>query len=261
MHLDTNRFFILSGLLSFSFFALILAVIGWQVLVAQKPESFALIQSDAITISLLPSLSNQPESISEPLVPLSDFQPSVEKTPQKTSQKTPEKMPQKNVVKSEQVAVSDLFSTIKTNNPPKKSKEDKKQLSLLNALEEKVLTSKRDSKLFEKAKSLDLAKAGVKVVAAAGSSGPVVNEYNGKIQGIVYSHFHPSSGTEGFSARVRITLSPDGKLLSYRVISYSGSSVFNAEVDWLKERLAHVSLPSHPNGDEAVFEIILTAKE
>ncbi len=257
MHLDHSRFFILSGLLSFSFFALILAVIGWQVLVAQKPDSFASIQSDVITISLLPSLSNSPESISEPLVPLSDPHPSVEKTPQKIS----EKSPQKNVVKSEEVAVSDLFSTVKTNNPPQKIKEDKKQLSELNALEEKVLTSKRDTKLFEKAKALDLAKAGVKVVAAAGSSGPVVNEYNAKIQGIVYSHFHPSSGTEGFSARVRIALSPDGKLLSYRVISYSGSSVFNAEVDWLKERLVHVSLPVHPNGDEAVFEIILTAKE
>lgn len=257
MHLDHNRFFILSGLLSFSFFALILAIIGWQVLVVQKPESFALIQSDAISISLVPSVSNSQESISEPLVPQSDSHPSVEKMPQKT----PEKSPQKNEVKSKEVAVSDLFSTVKTNNPPQKIKEDKKQLSELNALEEKVLASKRDSKLFEKAKSLDLAKAGVKVVAAAGSSGPVVNEYNGKIQGIVYAHFHPSSGTEGFSARVRIVLSPDGKLLSYRVISYSGSSAFNAEVDWLKERLAHVSLPSHPNGDEAVFEIILTAKE
>ena len=257
MHLDHNRFFILSGLLSFSFFALILAVIGWEVLVAQKPEPFALIQSDVITISLLPSLSNSQESISEPLVPLSDSPPSVEKTPQKT----PEKSPQKNVVKPKEVAVSDLFSTVKTNNPPQKIKEEKKELSELNALEEKVLTSKRDTKLFEKAKALDLAKAGVKVIAAAGSSGPVVNEYNAKIQGIVYSHFHPSSGTEGFSARVRIALSPDGKLLSYRVISYSGSSVFNAEVDWLKERLVHVSLPTHPNGDEAVFEIILTAKE
>jgi hypothetical protein len=56
-------------------------------------------------------------------------------------------------------------------------------------------------------------------------------------------------------------LSPDGRLLSYRVISYSGNPVFNAEVDWLKERLRQVGLPRHPQGQEAVFEIILTAKE
>ena len=51
-------------------------------------------------------------------------------------------------------------------------------------------------------------------------------------------------GTEGFSARVRIVLAPDGKLVSYRVISSSGSAVFNAEVEWLKERLRQVALPS-----------------
>ena len=256
MHLDTNRFFIVSGLLSFSLFALILAVIGWQFLVAQKPNAFALTKSDVISISLVPSLSNVPESISkpqepvvEPLMSQSDSESAVEKTPQKTEPKV------------EEVAISDLFSTVKSNNSPQKIKEDRKQLSELNALEEKVLTSKRDSKLFEKAKTLDLAKAGVKVVAAAESSGPVVNEYNAKIQGIIYTHFHPASGTEGFSARVRIVLSSDGKLASFRVISYSRSAVFNAEVDWLKERLNQVAFPSYPNGNEAIFEIILTAKE
>ncbi len=45
------------------------------------------------------------------------------------------------------------------------------------------------------------------------------------------------------------------------MISYSGSAVFNAEVDWLKERLRQVPLPSNPNGGEATFEIILTAKD
>lgn len=249
MHLDTNRFFIVSGLLSFSLFALILAVIGWQFLVEQKPNAFALTKSDVISISLVPSLSKAQESISEPLMSQSDSKSAVEKTPQKTEPKV------------EEVAISDLFSTVKPSNSPQKIKEDRKQLSELNALEEKVLTSKRDSKLFEKAKTLDLAKAGVKVVAAAESSGPVVNEYNAKIQGIIYTHFHPASGTEGFTARVRIVLSSDGKLASFRVISYSRSAVFNAEVDWLKERLNQVAFPSYPNGNEAIFEIILTAKE
>jgi len=256
MHLDTNRFFIVSGLLSFSLFALILAAIGWQFLAVEKPNAFALTKSDIISVSLVPSLSNiqesirEPqESIAEPLVSQPDSEAAVEKTPPKTEPKV------------EEVAISDLFSTVKTNTTPPKIKEDRKQLSELNALEEKVLTSKRDSKLFEKAKTLDLAKAGVKVVAAGKSSGPVVNEYNAKIQGIIYSNFHPASGTEGFSARVRIVLSTDGRLASFRVISYSGSTVFNAEVDWLKERLNQVSFPSYPNGNEAIFEIILTAKE
>ena len=121
------------------------------------------------------------------------------------------------------------------------------------------MTSKRDSKLFEKVKTLELAKSGVKMVSS--STGPAVNEYNAKIQGIIYANFHPASGTEGFAARVRISLSPEGKLLAYHVISYSGNTVFNAEVDWLKERLRQVGLPQHPQGESEVFEIILTARE
>jgi membrane protein involved in colicin uptake len=172
-----------------------------------------------------------------------------------------EKIVQKPVEKSVEPAISDLFSTVKTNKPVAKVKDDGKRLVELNALEEKLLSTKRDSKLFEKAKTLELAKTGVKLSAVSGSSGPMVNEYKGKIQGIIYANFHPQAGTEGFSARVRITLSSDGKLVAYRVIGYSGSSVFNAEVDWLKERLGHIVLPSNPTGDDAVFEIILTAKD
>lgn len=256
MHLDHNRFFILSGILSFSFFLVILAIIGWQFLVAEKPLSFAMAKSDVVSISLVPSLSKPQESIIEPQEPVSE--PLVSHLDSKSAV---EKMPQKTEPKVEEVEISDLFSTVKANNPPQKMKEDRKQLSELNVLEEKIATSKRDSQLFEKAKTLDLAKVGKKAVAAAGSTGPLVDEYKAKVQGIIYAHFHPGSGTEGFSARVRIVLTSNGKLTSFRVISYSRSSVFNAEVDWLKERLNQVSFPKYPNGDEAIFEIILTAKE
>jgi len=273
MNLDRDRFFIVSGFISLSFFALIVAIIGWQTLIVSKPEIFAMTQSETISVSLVSSLEKSKEPIPEPLVSPPVVKPAVEEVTEKIPEVTPpekvipktadksiEKPIEKSEEKSEEVAISDLFSTVKPNKPVSKPKEDGKRLAQLNALEEKVLSTKRDSKLFEKAKTLELAKTGVKLSSVSGSSGPLVNEYKGKIQGIIYANFHPPGGTEGFSARVRITLSADGKLLSYRVISYSRSALFNAEVDWLKERLGHVALPVNPNGDEAVFEIILTAK-
>jgi len=246
MPADNNRLFIFSGIASFLLFSMVLFIIAWQARLV-KPLSFASVKSDVISISLDPQISadtKSQEQTSEEKLPI---EPVVEKNlkPKEEKKSPPE--------------ITDLFSSIKVIHSPKESKQNAKELSELSALEEKVLSTKRSSQLFEKAKNLDLVKPGVKMVAA--SSGPEVDKYKAKIQGIIYAHFHPPSGTEGFSARVRIELSPDGKLTSFRVISYSGSRIFNAEVDWLKERLRQAELPQNPDGIEATFEIILTAKD
>ncbi len=246
MPVDNNRLFVFSGVASFFLFSIVIFIIVWQTSVMVKPISYASLQSDVISISLDSSVvDSKPQN-----------QPSKEALP---TQPVIEKASKAKEEKKVQPEITDLFSSVKVTHPPKESKSSAKELSELNALEEKVLSTKRSSQLFEKVKSLDLAKVGVKVVSA--SSGPMVNEYYAKVQGIIYSNFHPASGTEGFSARVRIVLTSDGKLESYRVVSASGSAVFNAEVDWLKERLRQVALPKNPTGDEAIFEIILTAKD
>lgn len=213
-----------------------------------KPEAFAMTKSDIISISL----EDTPAAVSKMTSP---SVPAVQSPVKEMEKEATELTPIKEIVP----AIDDLFATVKTTKSNSKPMDNAKQLSELNALEEKVLSTKRNTKLFDKVKTFELAKSGVKMVSS--STGPAVNEYNAKIQGIIYANFHPANGTEGFAARVRITLSPDGKLLAYRVISYSGNAVFNAEVDWLKERLRQVGLPQHPQGEEAVFEIILTAKE
>ena len=248
MNLHYQRYFLLSGIITFFLIALILSFFVSDLLHHSKPDAFAMKKSDVISISL----DDAPAPISEvisPSVPLEQqLLKEVEKVPAVPS-------PVKEIVP----AIDDLFATVKTAKSKPKPIDNTKQISELNALEEKILTTKRDTKLFDKVKTLELAKSGVKMVSS--STGPEVNEYNAKIQGIIYANFHPASGTEGFVARVRISLSPDGRLLSYRVVSYSGNAVFNAEVDWLKERLRQVGLPQHPQGEKAVFEIILTAKE
>jgi protein TonB len=251
MYRDQNRLLVLSGIFSFLFFTLILVLIGWQVSISANPLAFAAIQSDVISVSLVtsPSKIEKSEPVHEP------------EAQQEESDLKQE--PEKEITKAESKPavpeITDLFSNVKIKTIPQKSQQNSEKLSELNALEQKVLSSKRESKLLEKAKGLDLAKSTVRVVAS--STGPIVNEYYAKVQGIIYANFHPVSGTEGFSARVRIVLSSDGKLESYRVLNSSGNSVFNSEVDWLKERLRQVSLPHNPNGGEATFEIILTAKD
>lgn len=252
MNLHYQRFFLQSGLITFFILGLIFSFFLSGLLNTTRPEAFAMTKSDVISISLddNPSaVAAKPSENSVPSTPAAASEPTTaEMTPTLESE-----------VKQAVPEINDLFATVKVSKNKSKPVENTKQLFEMNALEEKVLATHRDSKLFDKAKTLELAKSGVKMMAT--SSGPAVNEYNAKIQGIIYSNFHPASGTEGFAARVRITLSPEGRLLAYRVISYSGSAVFNAEVDWLKERLRQVALPSHPQGEEAVFEIILTAKE
>lgn len=248
MNLHYQRYFLQSGMITFFLMGLMCLFFVSSVLHSSKPDAFAMIKSDVISVSLEDTVTHVSE-----VTPSSE---SVIQEPLKQETKAPAVT---NAVKEMVPAIDDLFSTVKATKRKPKPTDNSNQMLELSALEEKILTTKRDTKLFDKVKTLELAKSGVKMVSS--STGPVVNEYNAKLQGIIYANFHPASGTEGFAARVRISLSPDGKLLAYRVISYSGNAVFNAEVDWLKERLRQVGLPQHPQGEEAVFEIILTAKE
>ncbi len=124
------------------------------------------------------------------------------------------------------------------------------------------MLERRDTPRFlDKVNKLTLAKPSVKMVSQGGSTGPLVNEYHAKIQALVHTYFRPPSGSAGEAARVRMNISASGKLMMYRIISYSGNGSFNNEVDWLKDRLSSVRFPEHPDGKDAVLEFILTAKE
>lgn len=224
-------------------------------IISPKVEQFAMIQSDVINISIalsetkateesvpMPQVESQPESVSEP-APKQE----IEKVSPLKAERVPE--------------ISDLFAQVKPQKTPKKPLEDKKQNEQLNALEKELLTHKESSRFADKVSKVELAKPSVKMVVQGGSTGPIVNEYHAKIQGLVYTNFHPPSGSAGEVARVRMSISASGKLMGYKVISYGGNGTFNNEVDWLKDRLNTIRFPAHPEGKDAVLEFILTAKE
>jgi outer membrane biosynthesis protein TonB len=277
MWVDNKPLFFLSGIASFGLFFILLVVILWQASLIVPPIMYATSKSNFIAISLEASslsdkakVSIQPKKLQEKpkekpqekvvvqerVTPKeAKLQPTKEITPLKSLPKST------NVkVKTAQPEINDLFSSVKTVHPSKPTQKKSSELAALNALEKEVLSSKRSSQLFEKAKSFQLAKSNVKFINK-GSGGPMVNEYYAKVQKVIYAHFHPVSGTQGFKADVLMVLTSEGKLTSFRVVNSSGNSLFDAELELLNERLKHVVLPKNPTGESATFEIILSAKE
>ena len=254
MTYERDRYFFYGGIFSLSFFSFLLLLILWKSSVEEKTVLFATNLGEVISVSL----SDAPVVMDS--VAVADSQPQVDEPHESVSPKELFISETKREEKEEPVELGDLFSTVKPTKTVTKKQDNSAQLKEITELENKILSSKRDSKLFDKVNKLDFAKPSVQMVAS-GSTGPEVNAYNAKIQGVVLANFHPVMGSEGFKARIHIALSKEGKLESYKVVSYSNNRVFNSEVDWLKERLRQVDLPPHPLGQDAEFEIMLSAKD
>lgn len=245
MDRNQERYFYLSGLISISLFISVLLIAGYSLILSPKIEQFAMIKSEIVNVSIAISESKaeSKDSTETPTLPSE-----TEQTQKEESMVEPEKVPE----------ISELFSDIK---PQSKPQDDSKRQEQLNKIENELLKRKDTLRISDKVSKVDIPKSSVKMVAQGGSTGPLVNEYHAKIQGLVYTYFHPPTGTAGEVARVRMTINASGKLIGYKVIRYSGNGTFNTEVDWLKERLNTIRFPEHPDGKDAVLEFILTAKE
>jgi protein TonB len=246
MSFNQDRYFFLSGLISITLFLVLLFISAYSLVLSPAIEQFSMKKSEYVSVSLMESTIAEVQTISEPLAAPDEPEPAEEK-PTVEEEEIPE--------------ISDLFSQVKVEKTPKKTREESKHREELNALEKEILEQKDSPRFSDKVSKVDLAKPSVKMVTQGGSSGPLVNEYHAKIQALVYTYFRPPAGTAGEAARVRMSISASGKLISYKVISYSGSRSFNSEVEWLKDRLVSVRFPEHPEGKEAILEFILTAKE
>jgi len=131
----------------------------------------------------------------------------------------------------------------------KRISEIQKQIKLQKNNEVKPLV-KTDEQLEKKNKSIN-----------AESSANEVNEYLAKIQAIVYKHFNVPPNTEGNRVKTLITLDPFGKMLDFRVLTYSASKALNNEVDRIKERLKNVVFPMNPSGKTTTTIVTLISKE
>lgn len=252
MGFNNDRYFVLSGFISLGFFFLLLFLIGFSILKSVNIQQFAMQQSDIVSIAVtISEMKAEPKSQAEPTVSAPEPQP-VQKEPEVVPEE-PKPAPVEDI--------SDLFSQVKPVSVPKKKVDDRKRVDELNALEKELMRRTDETKLSEKVKNTELAKPSVNMTVEGGSTGPVVNEYHAKIQGLVHTNFHPPQGTQGQVARIKVKISASGKMMWYKIRSLSGNQAFDSEVQWLKERLDKVTFPPHPEGRDTILEFILKAKE
>jgi protein TonB len=93
------------------------------------------------------------------------------------------------------------------------------------------------------------------------STADQVNGYLAKIQAIVYQYFQVPSNSQGNSVKTVIELNSLGKVIDFRVLTYSANESLNSEVDRIRERLKYVVFPKNPQNKSSRTIIILVSKE
>jgi protein TonB len=234
-----NYYFYVSGLISLSLFIFILSLFIYMMFVTSQIKTYGLTKQDYISISLeTPTVETK--TVSKP----------VNTPPQEV----------KSVEKSKTIDVADLFSDVpaKIVKKEKPKPENSKRIEEIQKNKSKSETKEVQS-FAEKVKNLDKAEKADKNTKT--SAGEEVNEYIAKIQGLVYENFNPPVNTEGNSVKVLITLSPLGKVESFRILTYSGNDALNEECDRVKARLENILFPINPEGKSSSTIVILTSKE
>jgi protein TonB len=160
------------------------------------------------------------------------------------------------------VDINNLFSDVWTKkivHKKEKSKPiDNKRLLEIQKKIKKTKTKEVES-LSEKVNNLE--KVDTNSESDASSTAEQVNEYLAKIQAIVYQYFHVPANSEGSSVKSVIELNSLGKLIDFRILSYSDNEALNSEVDKIKDRLRSVVFPKNPQKKSSRTIVILISKE
>ena len=227
---DNNRYFYISGLLSFSLFALFFLLFLMMAFSATKIKSYALHKNDFISISLDAIQTKErvsKKSVSPIIKPI----------------QKPADIP------SENIDVNDLFSDVWTKKITKK-KEKPKDLKRIAQLQQQLPLSKKNVAEVTEEKQVP-----------SSSNAEEVNEYLAKIQAIVYEHFNVPPNSQGNSVKAVIELNSLGQLLDFRILTYSSNDALNEEVDRIKKRLLNVVFPINKQNKSTKTIVILTSKE
>jgi protein TonB len=234
-----NRLFYLSGLFSVSLFLLFLAMFFYMLFNASKINSFALNKDNYISISL-------------------DMTKTASKQHKKsiTSSKVVSQIPEP----SKNVDVNDLFSDVWTKKI-KPTKRKPKNSKRIQEILKKTSTSKENNTQQYKEKTDDNENVKSNKVANPSSTANEVNEYLAKIQALVYKYFIVPQNSEGYSVKALIELNALGKVLDFRVLTYSDNEALNREVDQIRERLLNVVFPINKQNRSTKTIVILTSKE
>ncbi len=255
-----DRYFYISGLISLTLFSAVILLFALVVLHKSTIDTFAMQEDNYISVSL---------NMDVVIPTQNDAKPEPKPTPEQETIPEPEPEPVVEEIESTpdpvNTDVSSLFDDVWTQSADTKveKKVEKVDTKRLAAIEKRIKTkeTKKSQKASDKIKTLELVKPSIVVAGASASTAPEVNKYLAKIHAQVKGKFYPPASSEGESAKVRVKLDANGKVTSYRVLVYSGSNIFNEEVDRLKSRLQRMTFPKNPDGKSISLEIILTVED
>ncbi len=235
---NNDNYFYLSGFISISLFAFIFSLFFYMMFQTSKIDSYALNKDNFISVSIeLPK-------VKQPLSKPKSQSPSVQESKQE----------------SKNIDVNDLFSDVWTRKiAPKKEKPVNSKR--IQEIQKKIKTVESNSveSIAEKVNNLD--DTTTKEQEDSVSSANEVNEYLAKIQALVYQCFHVPPNTEGYQVKSVIELNALGKVIDFRILTYSTNVALNEEVDKIKERLKDVIFPVNPQNRSSRTVVILISKE
>lgn len=236
---NNNSYFYVSGFISISLFTFFASLMIYMLFTKQNINIYALKKDNYISISLdTPQIQTNPKkSVTVPVKENSIVEPS-------------------------DVNIDDLFSDVWT-------KSIKKE-----AIVKKNVDNKRLLEIGKKSKTID--KNSIKTASEKLTDNSVVensddsqkvstanavNEYLAKIQALVYRNFVPPQNSQGHSVKAIIELNAIGKVMDFRILTYSANSSLNDECDKIKDRLLGVLFPANPQNKSGNYIIMLTSKE
>jgi protein TonB len=237
-----NSYFILSGFISLSLFALVLSMFMYMLFSSSKIKTFALKKDNYISISL-EVVDIPTKKVQKPIV-----------VPKEEIVSTPE------VQEVKDVDINDLFSDVWTKEIKIKKKKPKPLNNKRLELIKKKIKTKDTSK--QKQTHEEVVKNEAEVISQnnkKSTSGDEVNEYLAKIQAIVYKYFYPPNNSQGHSVRAVIKLSAIGKVMDFRILNYSANEALNEECDKIKDRLKGVLFPTNPQNRSSTTVVNITS--
>ena len=238
---SNNNYFLLSGFIAFSLFAFFLFSFVMMMFQPSKMNSFALKKDNYISISLVTPKIQKAQA----------------KHQEKVSQ-TKSSVP----VESKIIDIDDLFSDVWTKKIVKTKKQAKSDNSRrILEIQKKIKTTQDNNvkSISQKVNNLENIKTNNE--SEASSTAQEVNEYLAKIQAIVYKYFKVPHNSEGNSVKTVIELNAFGKVLDFRILSYSANQALNDEADKIKAKLEHVIFPKNPQNRSTRTVVILISKE
>jgi len=234
-----NKLFYISGLISLALFTFFLSIFIYSLINSSAINQFALKKDNYISISM-------------------DIVPKEQKSAKKSVQATPVESSVSEI--PQDVDVNDLFSDVWTKKIQKK-KVQPKDSKRIQELQKKIKTTELNSvnSLTEKLNDLESEKSNED--NSPSSTANEVNEYLAKIQALVYKYFNVPPNSEGHSVMAYIELSSIGKVMDFRILTYSANEALNSEVDKIKNRLQSVVFPINPQNKQFGTKVILKSKE